>query len=309
MKLPSWIVETPQRSRIIIGAVFTVLVVLAVLLIIQAMSTSESVPVEYVEEEPIKVEDTPKVESESEDSTSIVLTQSEMEIEYPHYYEERLADRYEAYSALHPEIPLDDIYWMVGCDLDYAPYENTQVVSDPNSMLVLVNKHYSLPLDYEPTDLVMVSNALMRQEAATMMQEMINGAAADGITLWTRSGYRSSARQSELYTHYTNTSGQEAADTFSARPGFSEHQTGLTADITSLSESFAYTPEGIWLAENCWKYGYIVHYTNENSHITLYQSEPWHVRYIGVEAAQTILEKNLSSFDEYWVKYVKYLPE
>jgi LAS superfamily LD-carboxypeptidase LdcB len=127
---------------------------------------------------------------------------------------------------------------------------------------------------------------------------MIADAYADGITLWICSGYRSYSYQSKLYNNYVYTDGKAAADTYSARPGHSEHQTGLAADINSADESFAGTPEAKWLAANCWKYGFIIRYPKGKESITGYIYEPWHIRYLGKENAKLVYESGLT-LEEY----------
>ncbi|MCL2807172.1 MAG: M15 family metallopeptidase [Coriobacteriia bacterium] len=316
-KAPERPSKAPQRPSIIpIGAFALLLTIVALLIWLglspggeeQVVPIQDTVPpqnalaasdiADAVEEEDSRDEST-----DEEPKTPLVD-----EAQYPYYYEEQLAGRYEAFAAAHPEIPLDDVYWMVGCDLDSPPYENVQPVSDPHSILALVNKHYYLPQDFQPQSIVRVSNCSMRQEAATMMQEMIGAAASEGINIWVDEAHRGFPRQEYLYQSYISRDGQAMADTYSARPGFSEHHLGLAADMVLLNDNFNNTPEAIWIANNCWKFGYIVRYTGENTHITQYKPESWHVRYIGVEASQTMRENGILSFEEYWVKYIKYSP-
>ena len=112
-----------------------------------------------------------------------------------------------------------------------------------------------------------------------------------GYELIARSGYRSYDTQVMLYDRYVKEDGVEAADTYSARPGHSEHQTGLTIDITSdsvhggLTETFGETDEGKWVAENAHRFGFIIRYPENRVDETGYQYEPWHLRYVGTEAA------------------------
>jgi D-alanyl-D-alanine carboxypeptidase len=226
----------------------------------------------------------------------------------PYYYDSAREGRYAAFAANHPEIPADDIYWMVDCDLDTLPYADTHALPDPNDILLMVNKHFYLPADYVPSDLVYVGKTMMRAEAGAAMQEMIDAAAAAGQNIWSQSGFRSYGVQVNLYRDYSARDGEAAADTYSARPGYSEHQTGLTTDLNTITDAFGGTPEGQWVAENCWQYGYIVRYTKENTDVTLYKPEPWHMRYIGRDAAKTMHDEGILSLEEYWVKYVLYQP-
>jgi D-alanyl-D-alanine carboxypeptidase len=226
----------------------------------------------------------------------------------PYYYDGAREGRYAAFAAAHPGTPMDDVYWMVDCDLDIPPYEETHELPDPDDILLLVNKHFYLPEGFAPTDLVEVGRTMMRKEAGAAMQEMIDAAAAEGLNLWSQSGYRSYGVQVSLYRDYSARDGEAAADTYSARPGYSEHQTGLTTDLNTITDAFGDTAEGQWVAANCWEYGYIVRYTKENTDVTLYKPEPWHMRYIGRAAAETMHEEGILSLEEYWVKYVLYHP-
>jgi len=226
------------------------------------------------------------------------------EVERPSFYIEARSGRYEAFAAQRPLLAFDDVVWMVNVDLDKPPYEEVSEVRDPTSLTALVTKYFYLPADYSPQNLVNIGQTMMRAEAAGAMEEMINAAKAEGLRLWVQSGYRSYSIQIGLYAQYSAADGEEEADRYSARPGHSEHQTGLVADLNSITDAFGETPEGMWVAENCWQYGFIVRYTAENTEITLYKPEPWHIRYIGREAAAGMRDLGILSFEEYWVRYV-----
>lgn len=155
--------------------------------------------------------------------------------------------------------------------------------------ILVVNKTYSIPEDYAPG---------IDPEAQAAFDEMESAAADEGISLWIRSGYRSYSYQKQLYENYAAKDGYAEADTYSARPGHSEHQTGLAFDLNSLSTSFGETAEGKWLAENCWKYGFIIRYPQGKEEITGYQYEPWHVRYLGKDVAKDVYDSGLT-LEEY----------
>ena len=138
---------------------------------------------------------------------------------------------------------------------------------------LIANKTYALPSSYNPGGL--------NGEMYNALQTMINDAAGQGINLWIKSGYRSYNTQQGTYAHWVNMYGQATADTISARPGHSEHQTGLAADLNSLDQEFEYTPEGKWLNNNCYKYGFIIRFVKGKESETGYAFEPWHVRYVG----------------------------
>ncbi len=154
--------------------------------------------------------------------------------------------------------------------------------------ILIVNKKYSLPSTYGGVDKT-ASNAL------SLLQKAAN---KDGFSLTLVSGYRSYSTQNTIYNNYIKRWGQEYTDTVSARPGHSEHQTGLAFDVGELSKSYGETKEGIWLKENCYKYGFILRYLKGKENITGYAYEPWHIRYVGVDVATEIMQKNLT-LEEY----------
>ena len=155
--------------------------------------------------------------------------------------------------------------------------------------ILIANKTYALPSSYDPgTD----------NEAYNALYEMEQDAAAEGIVLFLNSGYRDYYTQEAIYNNYVSMDGKAEADTYSARPGHSEHQTGLAFDLNSFEESFGETREGKWLAENCHKYGFIIRYPKGKEHITGYIYEPWHVRYLGKDVATKVYKSGLT-LEEY----------
>lgn len=189
---------------------------------------------------------------------------------------------------------------------------DASLLHDPNSLLVIVNKKYPLEEQFEPSDLVepdVVKNGtpwMLRKEAADALQQMFEVASQQGVTLKLGSGYRSYTYQGSLYQNYVSRHGQEKADTFSARPGYSEHQTGLAADIlgsdpnTDFSQSFGETIEGQWLFEHAVEFGFILRYPKGYEEITGYQYEPWHFRYLGKEQAQKFKGSGLPTLEQYF---------
>lgn len=109
-----------------------------------------------------------------------------------------------------------------------------------------------------------------------------------GLNLVISSGYRSYYDQRYIYNNYVAIDGQANADTYSARAGHSEHQTGLAFDLNSIDDSFTNTPEGQWVHHNCYKYGLILRYPKGKDHITGYMHESWHLRYVGTELASKL---------------------
>ncbi len=150
--------------------------------------------------------------------------------------------------------------------------------------ILIVNKTYPLPMSYAPGN---------DQEAVDALYVMFAAAKEEGLTLFVKSGYRSYIDQKIIYNDYVARDGQSVADRYSARPGHSEHQSGLAFDLNSLMQDFGESPEGIWLAENCYKYGFIIRYPKDKEEITGYMYEPWHVRYLGIDTAEKVYESGL----------------
>ena len=155
--------------------------------------------------------------------------------------------------------------------------------------IMIANKSYPLPETYNPG---------IDPTAQTALDTMIASAASDGISLYPVSAFRSYQTQQGLYARYLLREGRDAADRYSARPGYSEHQTGLAFDLNSVEFSFADTAEGKWLAAHCAEYGFIIRYPEGKESVTGYMYEPWHVRYLGVEKAIDVTNSGLT-LEEY----------
>jgi D-alanyl-D-alanine carboxypeptidase len=185
------------------------------------------------------------------------------------------------------------------------PFNKNQYPLDvADSLWAVVNKGRALPADYTPPDLTVPQMHLrysasrpemhVRAVAAVALGKMFDDARSASIELMLTSGYRSYSYQVSVYGNYVKTDGTAKADTYSARPGHSEHQTGLAADLEPYSENceldqcFGSTPEGRWLAANCYKYGFIIRYPKGKDDITGYEYEPWHVRYVGIGLASQL---------------------
>ena len=191
-------------------------------------------------------------------------------------------------------------------------------LSDASSIWVVVNKQRPLsPIDYVPADLVIPPVAKrsnitsdeqkLRSETASGLKTMFEAAAADAVTLNLQSGYRSYNLQTSVYQRYVGQQGKAVADSQSARPGHSEHQTGLAADIGGVSKPscnldtcFAATIEGKWLEAHAFKYGFFVRYPSDKTTVTGYIYEPWHVRYVGISLSSELQAQNISTLEEYF---------
>lgn len=174
--------------------------------------------------------------------------------------------------------------------------ENDQITNSSNgdieptyiNGILIVNKKYGIPADFGGWN----------EEASTALETLQAGANAAGYDIPLVSGWRSYDYQVGLYNNYVQTDGQEAADRYSARPGFSEHQTGLCFDIGAVDDNYGTTPEGKWLAAHAHEYGFIIRYPEGKEAITGYMYEPWHVRYVGIEAATEIYNSQ-TTLEEY----------
>ena len=223
-------------------------------------------------------------------------------------YIENYYERYVSYKNKHPDYSDDTIITYVNIGLDRDFYTNMEDTNMEDGILVLCNKYHLLKSNYVP-DLVDLGSAYgggqLQKEAALHFKEMVDAAKIDGIKLWNVSGYRSYSTQKYLYNNYVNRDGVSKADTYSARPGSSEHQTGLASDINTASSSahFENTKEYDWLIKNSYKYGFILRYLKDKTFITGYKYEPWHYRYVGVDVAKIIYEKNIT-YEEYYATYI-----
>lgn len=199
----------------------------------------------------------------------------------------------------------------VNCNIDNVFYTKLKASDVSSNELVLVNKYYYLNKDFIGFDLVDIDAnygyGKLSKVAYSAFLEMRSDAAKLGFNLYAKSNYRSFDYQSTLYNGYKVSNGLMWADKYSARPGHSEHQTGLVVDITagySNIDTFIYTSEYKWLVDNANKYGFILRFPEGKSHLTGYEFEPWHFRYVGKNAAKVIKNENLL-FEEYHEFYVK----
>lgn len=178
--------------------------------------------------------------------------------------------------------------------------------SDPKSIWVVVNKKRSLnPNTYTPNDLVSVgNNQQISKQAADALAALQTGAKQAGLNIQALSGYRSYATQETVYANEVKNYGQAVADSESARPGTSEHQTGWAVDVggggCGIEDCFGTTAEGVWLAVHAHEYGFIIRYTAAKQAITGYRAEPWHIRYIGTELAKEMHDKNITTLEEFF---------
>lgn len=240
----------------------------------------------------------------------------EKSLEEPPQEDESLKEENSAEEAGKEEIQDDPLSLEAAYFNDVKVVDGRNIIQNPENVMALVNKQFSLPDGYEPSELMIpdvafsygkldLEKSYLRQDAAQALEKLFTGALNEGVELFAVSGYRSFTRQSQVFEAEVSKVGKEKAVQAVAIPGSSEHQTGLSMDISSrsanleLSEEFGETKEGKWLAENAHRYGFILRYPKGKEGITGYKYEPWHFRYVGTEAATVIYEKKWT-LEEYF---------
>ncbi len=191
-------------------------------------------------------------------------------------------------------------------------YKNIKTITEPDIYLVLVNKEYKLPENYVPSKLELISNEFanenkyLREEAKIAFETLSKDAKNLGYRVVAVSTYRDYEYQDKLYNMYVQEKGIDYADKCSARPGHSEHQTGLAVDVEGSNrdyDEFENSEEFVWMKENAYKYGFILRYPKGKEKITGFKYEPWHYRYVGLDVAKTIHDEKLT-LEEYYDKYI-----
>lgn len=229
------------------------------------------------------------------------------------YYKKENKNRYLKYQQEHKNKKTEEIVTDVNIGIDKPYYTNTKPSKLLNSNLILVNKYNYLTEDYIAENLEEISIEYARSgmqlvsEAKEAFETLSQEAKKDGMTIIAMSSYRSYDYQVNLYNNYVKSDGKDAADTYSARPGFSEHQTGLAVDIYNKElpyTSFEETKEFEWMQKNAYKYGFILRFPKDKVNITGYQYEAWHYRYVGKKAAKYIHDHNIT-LEEYYIKKVE----
>ena len=209
-------------------------------------------------------------------------------------------ERYKAYQTIE-NLDMKDAITRVNLNLDIPPYSEVIEIKDPASLTVCVSKYWHLPSTYVPEDLENIPgySLQLRKVAMDDYLKLIEASKLDGLSLIPYSTYRSYDYQVKLYNYYLERDPVNVVDTYSARPGHSEHQTGLTIDIRSRSLTDNLTDSDYnWMMNNSYKYGFIIRYPKNSQNITGYIEEPWHIRYVGVDVATKIHDLNIS-LDEY----------
>jgi len=229
-------------------------------------------------------------------------------------------NRYISYKKYHNNLSFEKIVTFVNIGLDYDFYHFTKKADLSYQNLVLVNKYNGLSSNYVPSDLEEINNdcfingnpkaKYLRSEAKDAFEQLCLDSIKNGTPVYGQSGYRSYETQNNLYENAVKTYGEENASKDTARPGYSEHQTGLAIDVSSTKYgnmlSFEKTESFSWMLKNAHKYGFILRYSLDNEDTHGYIYEPWHYRYVGVKVATDMYvhHKDLT-FDEYYYKYIE----
>lgn len=219
-------------------------------------------------------------------------------------------DRYMSYEESNIDLTIQ----MVNCNRDYEYYTNTVKTDTTKGLLMLVNKYYYLDPEYVYGDLVEISSeysnnsgSKLNSEAYEAFKELVNDSEKENLHIRNNYAHRTYSYQEGVYNNYKNKSGPIYADSISARPGFSEHQTGLSLDVGVATryadDKFQNTKEYLWMKDNSYKYGFILRYPEGKEDITGYNFEAWHYRYVGKEAAKFIYDNDLT-LEEYYAYYV-----
>lgn len=229
------------------------------------------------------------------------------------YFNDAYLNRYIYYKENNPNLSTKQIIKDVNMNLDLTHYEDKIPARNLNDKFILVNKYYYLEEDYIPENLeelnkqYALSNMKMVNVAKEAFEEMAKDAKKEGLKIIAMSTYRDYEYQTDLYDRYVKQDGKEAADTYSGRPGFSEHQTGFAVDVYNGDESytdFHITEEFKWMQKHAKEYGFILRFPEGKEHETGYQYESWHYRYVGLEAATYITEKDIT-LEEYYATVIK----
>lgn len=223
-------------------------------------------------------------------------------------------DRYLAYQKENKNSKIRHTVAVVNVNADYEFYDEEAITKTKTDLkdpyLILVNKYHYLDQNFKPDDLVDVSIQYaygeneIRKEVYQKFRSMFLAAFKEDLKLIITSSYREYEYQEKLWNSYSNQKGEEWADSVAARPGFSEHQTGLSLDIVtdgegSSMDKFETTDEFAWLSKNAYKYGFILRYPKDKEDITGYAYESWHYRYVGEKVAKEIHDANIT-YDEYY---------
>ncbi len=238
------------------------------------------------------------------------LTEMEKAKKELKYYKDENSKEYEEYRQKNPDLSIEKVITNVNIGLNNKYYTNTKPSKYLNTEKILVNKYNYVTEDYIPENLQIVSSKYSSKTvklvsyAKEAFEELAAAAEKENYTINAMSSYRDYAYQNTLYNNYGKKDGYDNADTYSARPGYSEHQTGLAVDIDNKKEyftNFEKTKEYEWMQNNAYKYGFILRFPKDKVLETGYEYESWHYRYVGKEIAKYIHDNNMC-YEEYYAQ-------
>ena len=230
------------------------------------------------------------------------------------YFIEEYLDRYIKYYNKNKKLSYDEVVRRVNSNIDYEFYTDSNKADTSKGMYTLVNKFYYLEENFTPQDIVSTEpkysrdTAKLNKTAYENFVKMADAARKENLTIKITTAYRNYNFQSILYNNYVKSDGIKAADTYSARPGYSEHQLGYSTDLTNGKnvsfDDFETTKEFEWLSKNAYKYGFILRFPKDKDYLTGYKYESWHYRYVGEDIAKYIYENDIT-YEEYYAYFLR----
>lgn len=293
--------------------IFLAIVILVIIILTKGITTLITVitsPTETNNANKIEKKVTTENKKEKNKNKYAILNNVNEEIDY---FKEEYFDRYVAYKNKNPDLDDKQIIKNVNMNLDKEKYKDVKETTHLNEITILVNKYNYLAKDYVPDNLENISSSYalsgmkLVDYAKDAFEKMAKAASKENLKIVAMSTYRSYDYQVDLYNRYAKTDGKEKADTYSGRAGYSEHQTGLAADVYNTKEdytNFEKTKEFTWMQEHAHEYGFILRFPKDKEEETGYHYESWHYRYVGLKAAKYIKENNIS-FEEYYATKIK----
>ncbi len=268
----------------------------------------------YTLEEAKKLVDFYKEDTDFENLLTIEKNSYILELIQEKYYINKNLSRYLDYANKNKDKSVKDVVAVVNVNCDYKYYEHDIPTDTSLGILINVNKYYTLPEDFEPIEIEDISirysydGNRISKEANDAYVSMWNAANEAGFTLIVNSSYRDYQEQEDVYSSKKASLGQKEADKVAARPGHSEHQTGLSIDVfekgNQSTATFKDSPAYTWLKENAYQYGFIERYPEDKEYLTGYSAEAWHWRYVGEEVARRMHNEGIT-FDEYYAYYIE----
>ena len=300
---------------IILGIIILIGIIIGVIFLVKTINYHKTYEYKllkhgYVKNDLNKIE---KLDNTSKDYLlSIDYNKDIIKIINEKYFLENNLKKYIEYNKNNDK-SFSDVIAIVNVGADKEFYKDPKKTDISKGILMLTNKFNYLDNTYNSDKMFVVSkqysygeNQMLTSETYNEFIKMFKAAKEAGLKLIINSSFRSYEDQEEIYNMYKNSKGEEYADAIAAKPGFSEHQTGMAIDIQapgSRAATFEEFEEFKWLQENAHKYGFILRYPKDKEYLTGYNYESWHYRYVGVEVATYIKENNIT-FDEYYAYYL-----